>query len=55
MESRITIFSKLVRDFMRDVPLELPMATALDETVQRMENAKASSATITDGDGHGFF
>ena len=54
MEYRITIFSKLVRDFMRDVPLELPMATALDETVQRMENAKASSATITDGDGLGF-
>ena len=54
MEFRITIFSKLVRDFMRDVPLELPMATALDETVQRMETAKAYSATITDGDGHGF-
>jgi hypothetical protein len=54
VESRITIFSKLVRDIIRDVPLEVPMATALGETVQRMENAKASSATITDSDGHGF-
>ncbi len=51
METRTAIFSKLVRDFMRDVPLAVPEGTPLSETVQRMENAKASSATVTDAEG----
>jgi signal-transduction protein with cAMP-binding, CBS, and nucleotidyltransferase domain len=51
VESRIAIFGKLVRDFMRDVPLAVPMATALGEAVERMESANASSATVTDAEG----
>ena len=42
----------LVRDAMRDVPLAVPMATTLREATQRMEYNNASSATVTDTDGH---
>ena len=52
MESRTAIFSMLVRDAMRDVPLAVPMATTLREATQRMEYNNASSATVTDTDGH---
>lgn len=45
METRTAIFSKLVKNFMRDVPLAVPERTSLSETVRRMENAKASSTT----------
>ena len=51
MESRTAIFSMLVRDAMRDVPLAVPMATTLSQTVRRMESAEASSATVTDAEG----
>lgn len=52
METRIAIFSKLVRDFMREIPLAVPDGTALGEAVKRMETANASSATVTDTKGH---
>ena len=51
MENRIAIFSKLVRDFMRDVPLAVPMGTSLADIARRMEAEQAPSATVTDGQG----
>ena len=51
METRTAIFSKLVKNFMRDVPLAVPERTSLSETVRRMESAEASSATVTDAEG----
>ncbi len=51
METRTAIFSKLVRDFMRDVPLAVAEGTPLGEAAQRMEAAGASSATVTDARG----
>ena len=48
METRTAIFSKLVRDFMRDVPLAVAEGTPLGEAPQRMEAAGTSSATVTD-------
>ncbi len=51
MENRIAIFSKLVRDFMRDVPLAVPMGTSLADIARRMEAEQASSATVTDAEG----
>ncbi|NQV84469.1 MAG: CBS domain-containing protein [Rhodospirillales bacterium] len=51
MESRIAIFSKLVRDCMRDVPLAVAEGTPLGEVAQRMEAASASSTTVTDAEG----
>ena len=57
MENRIAIFSKLVRDFMRDVPLAVPMGTSLADIARRREAEQASSATVTDpkgGRGLGF-
>ena len=50
MENRIAIFSKLVRDFMRDVPLAVPMGTSLDDIARRMEAEQAPSATVTERD-----
>jgi len=51
VENRIAIFSKLVRDFMRDLPLAVPMGTSLDDIARRMEAEQAPSATVTDGQG----
>ena len=51
METRTAIFSKLVRDFMRDVPLAVAEGTPLGEAVQRMDAAGASSATVIDARG----
>jgi signal-transduction protein with cAMP-binding, CBS, and nucleotidyltransferase domain len=48
-ENRIAIFSKLVQDFMRDMPLAVPMGTSLADTARRMEAEQAASATVTDG------
>ena len=50
METRTAIFSKLVGDFMRVVPLAVAEGTPLEEAAQRME-AVASSATVTDAPG----
>ena len=51
MENRIAIFSKLVRDFVRDVPLAVPVGTSLADIARRMEAEQAPSATVTDGQG----
>ncbi len=51
METRTAIFSKLVRDFMREVPLAVAEGTPLGEAAQRMEAAGASSATVIDAGG----
>ncbi len=51
MENRIAIFSKLVRDFMREVPLAVPMGTSLADIARRMEAEQASSATVLDAEG----
>lgn len=51
MEPRIAIFSKLVRDFMRDVPLAVPLGTSLADIARGMEAEKASSATVIDAEG----
>ena len=39
METRTAIFIKLVRDFMRDVPLAVAEGTPLGEAAQWMEAA----------------
>ena len=49
VENRIAIFGKLVRDFMHDLPLAVPMGTSLDDIARRMEAEQAPSAT--DGQG----
>jgi len=51
METRTAIFSKLVKDFMRDVPLSVAAGTPLGEVAQKMEAVDASSATVTDAEG----
>ena len=51
METRTAIFSKLVRDFMRGVPLAVPQGASLGETAERMNGENASSATVTDAEG----
>ncbi|MBC8338028.1 MAG: CBS domain-containing protein [Rhodospirillales bacterium] len=51
MESRIAIFSKLVRDCMRTLPLALEEGTSLGDVVRQMEAAGASSATVIDAEG----
>ena len=51
MENRIAIFSKLVRDFMRALPLAVPVGTSLADIARRMGTEQAPSATVTDGQG----
>ncbi|MEE9317528.1 MAG: putative nucleotidyltransferase substrate binding domain-containing protein [Rhodospirillales bacterium] len=51
METRTAIFSKLVRDFMRQVPLAVPEGTALAGAAAEMASANASSATVIDAEG----
>ncbi|MBT7943359.1 MAG: CBS domain-containing protein [Alphaproteobacteria bacterium] len=51
MESRIAIFSKLVRDCMRGMPLAVGAEMPLGEVALKMESAGASSATVIDAEG----
>jgi len=51
MRSQTAIFSKLVKDFMRRVPLAVEKSTTLGDVVAGMDAEKASSAMITDSQG----
>ena len=51
METRTAIFSKLVRDSMRQVPLAVPEGTSLADAAAEMASGKASSATVIDAEG----
>ncbi len=51
MEPRTAIFSKLVRDFMRRVPLAVPEGTSLANAAAEMASGNASSATVIDAEG----
>ncbi len=46
MQSRTAIFSKLVRDFMRPVPLAVPPDARLGDCIERMIGGDASSASV---------
>ncbi|NQU61299.1 MAG: CBS domain-containing protein [Rhodospirillales bacterium] len=50
METRTAIFSKLVRDFTRRVPLSVPAGTPLADAVGLMAEKDASSATVVDAE-----
>ncbi len=50
MDNRTEIFSKLVRDFMRTVPLAVAKGSSLADAVAGMVRENASSATIIDTD-----
>ena len=52
METRTAIFSKLVRDYTRRLPLALPTGTALSDAADQMAEKDASSATVVDGAGY---
>ncbi len=51
MDNRTAIFSKLVHNFMRAVPMAVPVGTSLADAVAGMAREKASSATVIDVDG----
>jgi len=48
MRSQTAIFSKLVKDFMRRVPLAVGKSMSLGDVIAGMDVEKASSATVTD-------
>ena len=51
MQSQTAIFSKLVKDFMRRVPLAVDAGVACARVIERLAQEDASSATVTDGQG----
>ena len=51
MRSQTAIFSKLVRDFMRDRPPTVPLGTACAEAIQHMFGDHASSVVVIDAHG----
>ncbi|MFQ5765269.1 MAG: putative nucleotidyltransferase substrate binding domain-containing protein [Rhodospirillales bacterium] len=52
MDTRTAIFSKLVKDFMREVPLAVRRRAPIGDVARKMAEAGASSATVTDSDDH---
>ena len=51
MQSQTAIFSKLVKDFMRRVPLAVEAGIPCARVIERLAAEDASSATVTDGKG----
>ncbi|MBL6957494.1 MAG: CBS domain-containing protein [Rhodospirillales bacterium] len=51
MQSQIDIFSKLVKDFMRNTPLAVAEGTPCSEVIERLATEKASGATVIDSEG----
>ncbi|MDP6574624.1 MAG: putative nucleotidyltransferase substrate binding domain-containing protein [Rhodospirillales bacterium] len=51
MQSQTAIFSKLVKDFMRRVPLAVETGVPCARLIERLAAEDASSATVTDGQG----
>lgn len=51
MQSQTAIFSKLVKDFMRRVPLAVDTGVPCARVIELLTAEDASSATVTDGEG----
>ena len=51
MRSQTAIFSKLVRDFMRQAPLVLGPSNPVSEAIEAMREARVSSVVVTDAQG----